>query len=118
MWARWLRSSTQVDNDLLQVQAETAHCDPLSGCVPGQYVTVCGVIVSVTLPGADMASVFTAEVSDGSAVVNISFIGRRFIPGLNPGRHLYVWGRLCTASDGSLTIFNPKYRLVAPPRGR
>jgi hypothetical protein len=51
-----------------------------------------------------------AELWDGTASVQLVWLGRRDIPGIQPGRKIVVHGRL-TSVKGERTIFNPSYEL-------
>ena len=51
-----------------------------------------------------------AELWDGTGNVTLVWLGRREIPGIQPGRRIVVHGRL-TSQHGQPTIFNPAYEL-------
>ena len=51
-----------------------------------------------------------AELWDGTGQVTLVWLGRRDIPGIEPGRRVVVHGRL-TSHRGQRTIFNPAYKL-------
>ena len=51
-----------------------------------------------------------AELWDGTGQVTLVWLGRRDIPGIQPGRRIVVHGRL-TNRKGEPTIFNPSYEL-------
>lgn len=82
-----------------------------------------GVIASVTLPGADEATVFRASLADrlpapGSMAptetLQLVWHGRRRVPGVMPGEWLTVRGRV-TQMDGVPTLHNPEFDLVDAP---
>ena len=52
-----------------------------------------------------------AEVYDGSAAVQLVWLGRRKIRGIDPGAYLKATGLLCRPG-GVPTIYNPAYELV------
>ena len=54
------------------------------------------------------------ELFDGSGVVDLVWLGRRRIAGIEPGRRALVEGLVCDV-DGRRTIFNPRYELLAKP---
>jgi hypothetical protein len=54
-----------------------------------------------------------ADLWDGTGSIRLVWLGRRDIPGIQPGRRMVVHGRL-TAVDGEPAIFNPTYELRAP----
>lgn len=51
-----------------------------------------------------------AEFFDGTDAVSLVWIGRRRIPGIEPGRRILVHGRI-GERDGAKVIFNPYYEL-------
>ena len=51
-----------------------------------------------------------AELYDGADTVSLVFLGRRNIPGIEPGRTLVAHGRL-RRYDGRALIYNPRYNL-------
>ena len=54
-----------------------------------------------------------AEVWDGNGSVNLVWVGRRTIGGIEPGVFLRARGRV-TSVRGTPTIFNPAYEIVPP----
>ncbi len=50
------------------------------------------------------------ELYDGSGSVSVVWLGRRRIPGIDPGRKITVRGRL-TCNTARPTIYNPRYEL-------
>lgn len=73
--------------------------------------SVSGTLRTVMLrPRAGVPSL-VAELDDGSGCsVSLVWLGRRRIPGLEPGRDLTATGRV-SFPDGHAVIFNPKYEL-------
>lgn len=74
---------------------------------------VSGVLRSVILRPSEKVQVVEAELYDGSGSVELRWLGRRRIPGIEPGRRVRVRG-LVTVVDGRRVIYNPHYELVAP----
>ncbi|MEZ5095239.1 MAG: hypothetical protein R2731_03450 [Nocardioides sp.] len=52
-----------------------------------------------------------AELYDGTGVVTLTWLGRRRITGVVPGRSLQVHGRIAVI-DGQPIMFNPRYELM------
>lgn len=52
-----------------------------------------------------------ARVDDGSGVIDAVFMGRRLIPGVEPGRRIAVEGRI-VSDEAVARIYNPKYELL------
>jgi hypothetical protein len=76
-----------------------------------EVAQVCGVIRSVTMPPRASVPVLVAEVFDGTNAVNLVWIGRRRIPGIEPGVFLSAKGRIAMR-EGVPTIFNPPYAIA------
>lgn len=103
------------DLDRLDAQ-ELAETSEASGacqaaeCRRGEEVTMLGRLRSVeACPKAANASL-EAEFFDGTDAVALVWIGRRRIPGIEPGRRILVRGRI-GERDGAKVIFNPYYEL-------
>ena len=52
-----------------------------------------------------------AELYDGTEGVQLVWLGRRSIPGIEPGRTVKVRGRVAIR-DGQKVIYNPDYDLL------
>ena len=59
---------------------------------------------------AALPPAFTAELFDGSASIDLVWLGRRRIVGVEPGRMLFVRGRV-GEHDGRPAVYNPVYEL-------
>lgn len=111
--SRWLRSQAQVEADELQEQLAHEHAEGLASicnCRPGDNVTVRGMVRSVTLRPRSTVPALEIELYDGSGSVIVVWLGRRRIPGIEPGRTMIVQGRL-TGSTSNPAIYNPRYEL-------
>ena len=80
-----------------------------------QIVTVTGTLRTVTLRPRAGVPALEAELFDGSAALDVVWLGRRSIVGIEPGRRLIASGRI-SMSRGRRVLFNPKYELR--PLGR
>src|SRR3954453_8933618 len=90
----------------------SAGCEPVSACRKGQVVTVTGRLKSVVYTPRETVPTLEAELFDGSGSVTLVWLGRRRIPGIEPGRRLTARGRFA-AFDGKRVIYNPWYELSA-----
>lgn len=72
--------------------------------------TVEGEIVSITSSSSASAPIMTVEVWDKTGGINLEFLGRRTIGGLNVGSRIRATGMVAD-SDGVLVIRNPKFEL-------
>ena len=73
--------------------------------------TVCGTLRSVTLRPRAGVPALVAELYDGTGSLNVVWLGRRQIAGVEPGRRVRVHG-MVTESEGSRAMYNPRYELV------
>jgi hypothetical protein len=101
-----------IDAEELRDQAATAGCEPVSACRTGSVVTVTGRLKSVVYTPRETVPTLEAELFDGSGSVTLVWLGRRRIPGIEPGRTLTAAGRFASF-DGRRVIYNPRYELVA-----
>lgn len=74
-------------------------------------VTLRGRLRTVTLRPRGGVPALEAELSDGSGVITVVWLGRRRIAGINPGRSLQVQGRI-GVHDGVRIMYNPRYELI------
>jgi hypothetical protein len=71
---------------------------------------VAGTLRAVTLRPRGSTPSMEAELWDGTGRVLLVWLGRRDIPGIQPGRKIVVHGRL-TSVKGERAIYNPAYEL-------
>lgn len=69
-----------------------------------------GTLRTVTLRPRGGSPALVAELYDGSDTIDLVWLGRRKIAGIEPGRMLRAEG-LVTVHDGRKVIFNPSYEL-------
>jgi RecG-like helicase len=101
-----------VDAQELRSEAAIAGCSAVSACRKGEVVTVTGRIKSVVYTPRETVPTLEAELFDGSGSVTLVWLGRRRIPGIEPGRRLTARGRFA-AFEGRQVIYNPWYELSA-----
>ena len=114
----WLSRSLQrltaddatLDAEKLRAGAVSAGCEPLSSCRKGAVVTVTGRLRSVVYTPRETVPTLEAELFDGSGSVTLVWLGRRRIPGIEPGRSVTARGRFA-GFDGKRVIYNPWYEL-------
>ena len=114
--ARRLQRLTADDSAIdaleLREEADRAGCEPVSACRKGAVVTVTGRLKSVVYTPRETVPTLEAELFDGSGSVTLVWLGRRRIPGIEPGRTLTARGRFAQF-DGREVIYNPWYELSA-----
>ena len=99
-----------IDAEELRAESASAGCEPVSSCRKGAVVTVTGRLKSVVYTPRENLPTLEAELFDGSGSVTLVWLGRRRIPGIEPGRPITARGRFA-AIDGKRVIYNPWYEL-------
>jgi len=115
-----LASQSELEADDERGEAARQGTQPVSACVPRRRTTVSGVLRSVTYRAGGQAPALVAELYDGSGSIDLIWLGRRDIAGIEPGRRLAVEGMVseAEATRSRVAIYNPTYRLLAPAEGR
>lgn len=72
---------------------------------------VSGVVRALTLPPRTHVPSLVGELYDGTGAINLVWLGRREIRGIEPGVRMRARGRV-TYRRGTPTIFNPQYDLL------
>jgi amino acid transporter len=72
-----------------------------------------GTLRAVTVRPLGSSPTLQADLWDGSGSLSLVWLGRRSIPGIEPGRKILVRGRV-TRIRGVPTMYNPLYELRAP----
>lgn len=107
---RMTSSRGELEAEELQEETEEAGGTPIRSCAERQRVSVCGTLRTVTLQPRGGVPAVEAELYDGSGIIELVWLGRRRIGGIEPGRMLRAHG-LVTAQDGRKVMFNPRYEL-------
>jgi hypothetical protein len=79
---------------------------------PQERVAVTGVISAATPMSISGCPACRCTLTDDTGQVDLMFLGRVVIPGLEPGRHCSAEGT-AAARDGRIVIWNPRYTLLA-----
>ena len=87
---------------------------PVKDLPDRELVRVVGTLRTVTLRPRAGVPALVAELYDGSGAISLVWLGRRQIPGIEPGRTLLAAGRV-TRDNDQLVIFNPRYELRPRP---
>ncbi|MCL2780694.1 MAG: OB-fold nucleic acid binding domain-containing protein [Actinomycetia bacterium] len=99
-----------LDADELRGDVRRQEATPINEARRGARVTVTGRIRSVVYTPRETVPTFSAELFDGSAAIDLVWVGRRRVPGVEPGRSVFVHGRVGVHED-RLAIYNPRYEL-------
>lgn len=110
LWRRLTASRAEQEAQELQREVEQHRSTPISECERGCEVVVSGTVSSVSMRPKTEVPALEIEVYDGTGRLRVVWLGRRRIPGVDPGRRITVTGRLTSLSDLP-TIYNPRYEL-------
>ncbi|WP_062311613.1 OB-fold nucleic acid binding domain-containing protein [Demequina rhizosphaerae] len=78
---------------------------------PRGIARVSGRVVAIQVEPSDAPPAFTVRLEDGTGRIDAIFMGRREVPGIAPGTHLSLEGRVCE-TDALPRLYNPRYELV------
>lgn len=113
-FSRMVRRLTSDVEDLdaadLSANAEAEGAQRACDCRTGEEVTVFGRLRTVELSPSNEVATLEAELFDGSEGVTLVWLGRRKIPGIEPGRTIKVHGRMAER-EGHKVLYNPYYEL-------
>ncbi|MEU3777849.1 OB-fold nucleic acid binding domain-containing protein [Streptomyces sp. NPDC032472] len=110
MIERLSTSQEELHSAELQEDAEAAGCTRICDSHDREIVKVTGTLRTVTLRPRAGVPALEAELFDGSAALDVVWLGRRSIVGIEPGRRMIASGRIAM-SRGRRVLFNPKYEL-------
>ncbi|WP_116202958.1 OB-fold nucleic acid binding domain-containing protein [Amycolatopsis circi] len=102
-----------LDADEMSERSGAEGAQRACDCRSGEEVTVLGRLRSVELSPTDGPASLQAELFDGTQGVTLIWLGRRRIPGIEPGRTVKVRGRMAER-DGQKVLYNPYYELQSP----
>ncbi|HEY7016358.1 MAG TPA: amino acid permease [Streptosporangiaceae bacterium] len=94
----------------LQAEVQLTAAQPIIDCGEREVVDVTGILRSVTLRPRGPSLTMEADLWDGTGNITLVWLGRRNIPGVEPGRRIVVHGRVAQIK-GDRTIYNPIYEL-------
>jgi hypothetical protein len=98
----------------LMTDVEQCAAVPINRLRRGDLALVTGRLRAVQYTPKENVPTFTAELFDGSASIDLVWLGRRRIAGLEPGRAVFARGRVGVHED-RLAIYNPWYELRGLP---
>ncbi|MFD0372303.1 MULTISPECIES: OB-fold nucleic acid binding domain-containing protein [unclassified Streptomyces] len=110
MLDRLSTSQAELESVELQEDSAASGCTRISDCSDREIVKVTGTLRTVTLRPRAGVPALEAELFDGTAPLDVVWLGRRSIVGIEPGRKLIASGRI-SMSHGRRVLFNPKYEL-------
>ncbi|GAA1503063.1 OB-fold nucleic acid binding domain-containing protein [Sphaerisporangium rubeum] len=107
---RLATSQAELEAAELQEDLDRHGATPIASCGQRRRFCVAGTLRTVTLRPRGGVPSLEAELYDGSDVVDLVWLGRRKIIGIEPGRMVRAEG-LISMQDGRKVIFNPRYEL-------
>ncbi len=107
---RLASSKAELEAEELQRTSGSAGATPIKSCTARRRACVAGTLRTVTLRPRGGAPALEAELYDGSDVIDLVWLGRRRINGIEPGRLMRAEG-LVSVQDGRKVMFNPRYEL-------
>jgi hypothetical protein len=107
---RLASSKAELEAEELQKSTGEEGATPICDCAGRERACVAGTLRTVTLRPRGGAPALEAELYDGTDVVNLVWLGRHRIAGIEPGRRLRAEG-LVSVQDGRKVMFNPRYDL-------
>jgi RecG-like helicase len=107
---RLTASTHRLDAAELESEVEKLPCAKLKDVERGKNAVVGGRVRSVRFNPTENVPVLEAELFDGSSQIQLVWLGRRRIAGVEPGRKLLARGRI-GMHNGQRAIYNPWYEL-------
>lgn len=110
---RLLGGQDEREQEELERASRKCGATPIQECSERDLVTVSGRVRSVVLRPQCETQKLVVELYDGTDTLSLVWLGRRSIPGIEPGAHVRATGRV-NRLGGRRAIFNPRYELLAP----
>ncbi len=111
---RLASSNAELESEDLQKNVRDEGAVPIQSCEDRQQVSLTGTISTITIAPRAGHPALEVQLRDGSGSVTLVWLGRRQIPGSDPGRTLKVWGRI-SCHEGKRLLYNPRYELMPTP---
>ena len=111
---RLASSNAELESEDLQQNVRDEGAVPIQSCEDRQQVSLTGTVSTITIAPRAGHPALEVQLRDGSGSVTLVWLGRRQIPGIDPGRTLKVWGRI-SCHDGKRLLYNPRYELMQTP---
>jgi hypothetical protein len=89
---------------------------PIGQAHPQEWAAVSGVIRSSTAMALRGCPACRCTITDGTGELDLIFLGRVEVPGLEAGRHCSAEG-MAACRDDRIVIWNPRYSLAQPVNG-
>ena len=109
---RMFASEAELEAEELQRDRAKTGCTPVCDVRRGELATVTGRLRTVVYTPRTTLPTLEAELYDGSDLVTLVWLGRRNIPGSQPGASVTAKGRIAVRENRKV-IYNPYYELEA-----
>jgi hypothetical protein len=111
-WIKWLTSDEgELEADTLSSEAAASGAKAACDCTAGEKVEILGKVRTVSLQPYDSLAALIAEIYDGTDAVDLIWLGRRTIAGIEVGRTIRATGRIAMRG-GHKAMYNPSYQLI------
>jgi RecJ-like exonuclease len=110
---RLTASVSNLDAAELREEIEQRSCVPMRELSRGKCVQVVGRLRAVVYTPSETVPTLEAELFDGTDSIDLVWLGRRRIAGVEPGRRVVARGRV-GLHNGRKAIYNPWYELLQP----
>jgi hypothetical protein len=100
----------KLDADELREETAALSCMQIDCLARGSVGIVAGRLKSVVYNPRETLPTLEAQLYDGTSSIELVWLGRRRIAGIEPGRRIVARGRV-GVHDGHLAIYNPWYSL-------
>lgn len=109
--SRYTRTSEEIESNELHERASSIGASDVRDVTERSLADLSGVIRAMMHTCASGPPHLAVDLFDGTGSVQLIWLGRRAIRGIEPGVCLRVHGRV-TRRAGVLTIFNPRYEIL------
>jgi amino acid transporter len=106
----------QLHAEDLQAEIQQSSVTRIGDCADREVADLAGVLRTVTERPRGPSLTMQADLWDGTGHVTLVWLGRRNIPGIQPGRRIVVRGRVARIK-GERIIYNPVYELQPSASG-
>lgn len=107
----WGRDQALVEADEIASECARPGCSFISAIAEGEMAQVTGTVHSMAVQPHGSRPQMRVELYDGTAILELVWLGRRNIAGVEPGAYLTVSGRVALNGD-NLVMYNPGYDLL------
>lgn len=107
---KFTASPAELEIDELQQERKSQGCRQIDSIDDREIVNVYGHVKNVSLAPLAGTPTLEAAVYDGSGIITLVWLGRRRIPGIEPGVNLIATGRV-SCQESRRVIYNPRYEL-------